>query len=86
MTSSKIIAEIVNIRRFVKDDSLACYSGLCLIENKTGESERMKHSRLFNHRLKDAFMIAARNFVKFNPDSHLSGYFRNLIKGGMKKT
>ncbi|MBA7527421.1 hypothetical protein ES705_19597 [subsurface metagenome] len=46
----------------------------------------MKHSSLFNHRLKDAFMVAARNFVKFNPDSHLSGYFRNLIKGGMKKT
>jgi len=85
VTASKIIAEIVNIRRFVKDDSLACYSGLCLIENKTGASERMKHSSLFNHRLKDAFMVAAMNFVKFNPDSHLSGYFRNLIKGGMKR-
>ena len=39
----------------------------------------------FNRRLKDIFMTAARNFVRYNPDSHLSGYFRNLVKKrGMK--
>jgi hypothetical protein len=31
-------------------------------------------------------MTAARNYVLFNPDSHLAGYYRNLVKGGMKKT
>ena len=30
-------------------------------------------------------MTAAKNFVIFNPDSHLAGYYNNLIKGGMKK-
>ena len=29
--------------------------------------------------------MAARNYVMFNPDSHLSGYHRNLIKSGVKK-
>ena len=29
-------------------------------------------------------MTAARNFVLYNPDSHLSGYYRNLTKRGMK--
>ena len=39
----------------------------------------------FNHRLKDTFITAAKNFVINNPDSHLSGYFRNLVKKrGMK--
>lgn len=28
-------------------------------------------------------MTAARNYVHFNPDSHLAGYYRNLIKRGM---
>ena len=28
-------------------------------------------------------MTAARNFVLFNPDSHLTGYHRNLVKSGM---
>jgi hypothetical protein len=31
-------------------------------------------------------MTAARNYVIFNPDSHLAGYYRNNVKGGMKKT
>ena len=30
-------------------------------------------------------MPAAKNFVIFNPDLHLSGYYNNLVKGGMKK-
>ena len=84
-TASKMVAEIINIRRFVKNDNLASYAGLCLKENKTGESEKMKHSFIFNHRLKDTLMVAARNYVMFNPDSHLNGYHRNLIKSGVKK-
>lgn len=86
ITASKMIAEIINIKRFAKNDNLASYAGLCLKENKTGESEKMKYSKMFNHRLKDTFMVAAKNFVMFNPDSHLSGYYRNLIKSRVKKT
>jgi len=43
----------------------------------------MVGSQLFNHRLKDTFMTAARNVVLYNPDSHLAGYYRNLVKAGM---
>ena len=86
ITASKMIAEIINIKRFLKNDNLASYAGLCLKENKTGESEKMKYSKMFNHRLKDTFIVAAKNFVMFNPDSHLSGYYRNLIKSRVKKT
>lgn len=85
-TAAKIVAEIINIRRFTNDDNLASYAGLCLKEYKTGESGKMKYSSIFNHRLKDTLMTASRNYVIFNGDSHLSGYFRNLIKKGMKKT
>jgi len=86
LTSSTLIAEIVNIRKFVSNDSLACYAGLGMIDNSTGERNNMVHSSLFNHRLKDALMTAAKNFVHFNPGSHLAGYYRNLVKGGMSVT
>jgi hypothetical protein len=78
-----LVAEIIDIRRFPREDSLACYAGLGRKEHSTGQSTRMVPSSLFNHRLKDAFMTAARNVVRFNPDSHLAGYCRNLIKRGM---
>jgi transposase len=83
ITAATMIAEIIDIRRFAREDSLACYSGLGLKQHSTGETNRMIHTPFFNHRLKDAFMTAARNFVRFNPDSHLSGYYRNLVKNGM---
>ena len=90
ITASSLIAEIINIRRFLKNDNLASYSGLGMKENSTGNKESKKepmvHSSLFNHRLKDAFMNFAKNFVRYNPDSHLSGYFRNLLKDGMPVT
>jgi len=85
ITSATMIAEIIDIRRFAREDSLACYSGLGMREHSTGETVRMVPSQLFNHRLKDAFMTAARNFVLFNPDSHLAGYYRNLVKAGMPR-
>ncbi len=82
-TASKMIAEIIDIRRFAREDSLACYSGLGMQEHSTGQKTNMISLELFNHRLKDAFMTAAKNFVRYNPDSHLTGYFTNLVKGGM---
>jgi transposase len=84
-TSAKMIAEIIDIRRFAREDSLACYSGLGMREYSTGQTTNMIQSELFNHRLKDAFMTAAQHVVQFNPDSHIAGYHRNLIKGGMSE-
>ena len=85
LTSSTFIAEIIDIRRFAKNDNLASYSGLGRREYKTGISETEYANHFFNQRLKNAFMTAAKNFVIFNPDSHLAGYYNNLVKGGMKK-
>ena len=86
MTASTLYAEIVDIRRFVKDDNLASYAGLCKREYKTGKNMKEIPNCFFNRRLKNVFMTAARNYVLFNPDSHLAGYYRNNVKGGMKKT
>jgi hypothetical protein len=83
LTASTVAAEIIDIRRFSSEDSPTCYAGLGRKEHSTGQSTRMVPSSLFNHRLKDAFMTAARNVVRFNPDSHLAGYCSNLIKTGM---
>jgi transposase len=83
ITATAFIAEIVDIRRFAGEDSLACYSGLGRTERSSGQTARMVSSQLFNHRLKDTFMTAARNVVLYNPDSHLAGYYRNLVKAGM---
>ncbi len=85
-TAATIMAEIIDIRRFSLEDSLACYSGLGMNKHSTGQTTRMVPSRQFNHRLKDAFMTAALNYVHYNPDSHLAGYHRNLIKKGMSRT
>ncbi len=82
-TAAKMIAEIIDIRRFARDDSLACYTGLGMQEHSSGQTTTMVSSELFNHRLKDAFMTAARNVVHFNPESHIAGYYRNLVKAGM---
>jgi transposase len=83
ITATALVAEIVDIRRFAREDSLACYSGLGMAEHSSGQTARMVPSRLFNHRLKDAFITAARNVVPYDPDSHLAGYHRNLVKAGM---
>ena len=83
ITASRLVAEIVDSRRFLRDDNLASYSGFGLKEHSTGEMSRMVHSEMFNHRLKDAFMTAARNVVCCDPNSHLAGYCRNLVKNGM---
>jgi len=59
-------------------------SGLGMREHTTGSTTMMVPTRLFNHRLKDAFMTAARNVVLYDCDSHLAGYYRNLVKAGMQ--
>ena len=84
--ASTLKAEIIDIRRFATNNNLASYSGLCRKEHSTGERSGEAANSVYNRRLKDAFMTAAKNFVRFNPESHLSGYCRNLIKGGMKVT
>jgi transposase len=84
-TATKMIAEIIDIRRFAREDNLASYSGLGMREYSTGQTTVMIHTELYNHRLKDAFMTAARRVVQYNPDSHIAGYHRNLIKGGMSE-
>ena len=86
LTASALEAEIIDIRRFANNDKLASYAGLARREYKTGDNEKEGINHFFNPRLKNAFMTAAMNFVIFNPDSHLTGYYNNLIKGGMKKT
>ncbi len=86
ITATTLTAEMIDIRRFATDDNLASYSGLCRKEYSTGERSGEAANSVFNRRLKDAFINAAKNFVRFNPESHLSGYCRNLIKGGMKIT
>ena len=84
ITAATMVAETIDIRRFVNDDRLASYAGLGRREFSTGDRSMMIPSQQFDHRLKDIFMTAARNFVRYNPDSHLAGYFRNLVKKGMK--
>ena len=85
ITSSTLAAEIIDIRRFANDDHLASYSGLGRSEHSSGDRSKTIPNPQFNHRLKDIFMTAAKNFVLFNPDAHLSGYFGYLVhKKGMK--
>lgn len=84
-TAATMSAELIDIRRFSREDSLACYSGLGMNEHSTGQTLRMVPTHQFNRRLKDAFMTAALNFVLYNPDSHLAGYHKNLIKRGMSR-
>lgn len=86
ITSSTIIAEIIDIRRFQSDDHLAAYAGLARKQYSTGQNENSRYNNNFNHRLKNILMTAARNFVIHNPDSHLTGYYNNLIKKGMSVT
>jgi transposase len=88
ITASAMTAEIIHINRFFSNNSLALYCGLGMIEDETGkkrpgERKRMIRFPSYNRRLKYAFITAAKNFVRFNPDHHLSGMYRNLLKKGM---
>jgi transposase len=86
VTATTMLAEIIDIRRFPSEDHLAGYAGLGRVEHSTGERTRMVAPRMYNRRLKDAFMTAAMNVVRYDPNCHLAGYHRNLVKKGMKST
>jgi hypothetical protein len=86
ITASGMVAEIIDIRRFPSEDNLAGYSGLGRVEDKTGDRESTKKARKYNRRLKDLSMTAAINVVRNDPNSHLAGYHRNLVKRGMEPT
>ena len=47
-TATKMVAEIIDIRRFTREDSLACYTGLGMREHSTGQTTSMVPSELFN--------------------------------------
>lgn len=84
ITATTMIAEIIDIRRFASDDNLASYCGLGMREYATGSMSTMVHTRFYNRRMKDAFMTAARNVVLYDSGSHVAGYYRNLVKAGMR--
>ena len=86
ITAGGMIAEIIDIRRFPSEDNLASYSGLGRVEDKTGDRESARSAKKYNRRLKDLFMTAALKVVQFDPNSHLAGYHRNLVKKGMEST
>src|SRR3989304_2110222 len=86
ITAGGMIAEIIDIRRFPSEDNLASYSGLGRVEDKTGDREGAGSAKKYTRRLKDLFMTAALKVVQFDPNSHLAGYHRNLVKKGMEST
>lgn len=86
ITSAQIVSEIIDIRRFKNNNKLAAYAGVARTETKTGRNTTERSQRLYNRRLKNAFYTAARSFTLFNPESHLTGYYRHLRSQGMKNT
>ena len=73
--SAQIVTEIIDIRRFKSNHKPAAYAGVARVQKKTGRTTTERSQQLYNHRLKNAF---------FNPDSHLSGYYRHLRSEGMR--
>ena len=65
---------------------IVSYAGLGRREHKTGVGTTERNTFMFNHRLKNTFFTAARNYTLYNPDSHLTGYYRSLKARGMKQT
>lgn len=84
--SALIVSEVADITRFPNNNHLASYAGLGRQEFKTGSSRNERSPHLFNRRLKNALMTGARCYTLFNPDSHLTGYYRSLGSKGMKQT
>jgi transposase len=84
--SAQIVSEVADIRRFPNNNHLASYAGLGRQEFKTGSSTTERSPHLFSRRLKNALLTGARCYTLFNPDSHLTGYYRSLVSKGMKPT
>jgi hypothetical protein len=83
LTAAGIVAEIIDIRRFPREEKLARYSGLADALFATGARESTRKTGTFSHRMKDWFMTAGKNIVHMDPGSHLAGYYRGLIERGM---
>lgn len=81
-----MVAEIIDIRRFPSEDHLASYSGLGRTEHSTGQRQGSTQPYKYNRRLKNFFLNAALAVVQHDPNSHLAGFHRNLIKRGMSLT
>jgi transposase len=81
-----MVAEIIDIRRFPSEDHLASYSGLGRPEHSTGQRQGSTQPHKYNRTLKDFFMNAALAVVQHDPNSHLAGHHRKLIKKGMTIT
>lgn len=87
ITAAKMVAEVIDCRRFANNNKLAAYAGLCRKSFSTGNNHRDKSTKHYNHRLKDLSITAVKNFIMQNKDSQLAGYFRYLTqKRKMKKT
>jgi transposase len=84
--SAQIVSEVADITRFPNNNHLASYAGLGRQEFKTGSNRTERSPNLYNRRLKNALMTGARCFTLYNPDSHLTGYYRSLGSRGMKQT
>lgn len=88
-TASVLVAEIIDIRRFISNNKLAGYSGFGRTLDSSGDEgkgdlKKSKRTLSYNRRLKNAFMTVAKNYIQYNPNSHLAGWFKNLVKNGMK--
>lgn len=83
--STQITSEIIDIRRFANNNKLASYCGLGRLQHSTGKNKDERKLKAYNRRLKNAFMNAAMYFVIHNPENHLTGYYRNLLKKGMTR-
>lgn len=85
---AKVAAEIVDVRRFAREDSLAQYAGFGMTLSETGPKKagklpRMVRTAHFNHRLKNAVMQMARSVIHWNPNHRLYGVFMEYQKRGM---
>lgn len=83
LTSSQIVAEIIDIKRFANNHKLASYAGYGKREHKTGTTNTERKRYSCNKRLKSAIFITARSYTIHNPDSHLTGYYKSLRSKGM---
>ena len=87
VSAAIIVAETITISRFKTNDNLASYCGLGRKSSSSGNESEGKKSRpstKYNRRLKNVFLTIARTYVQFNAKEHLSMYYKNLVKKGMK--
>ncbi len=90
-TAVSVVSEIIDIRRFTNNNSLAMYSGLGMKVHETGLKKKgapvhMKKFFNYNRYLKNGLMTMAKNVVLHNPDHRLRGMFKYLTSQGMLPT